>query len=246
MVFRFPAPAVPMIRALTLDLDDTLWAIAPVIELAEQALDAFLEQHCPAVRARYPIEAMRRLREQVAAAHPQLAHDFTAQRQLSLAIALAEGGADPALAEAAFDAFVAARNRVELFPEVAGALPRLGHGRRLAALTNGNADLGRIGLTVHFEFSLCARDHGAAKPSPCIFHAACARLDCDPREVLHVGDDPWHDVAGAAAAGMPSCWINRRGASWPAELPRPDLEVPDLAALADWLDAHAFPLRSTA
>jgi FMN hydrolase / 5-amino-6-(5-phospho-D-ribitylamino)uracil phosphatase len=235
-----------VIRALTLDLDDTLWAIAPVIEVAERALDAFLLQHCPEVAARYPLEAMRRLRERVAAEHPHLAHDFTAQRKLSLAIALAEGGADETLADAAFAAFITARNTVELYPDVGPALPRLKRNRRLAALTNGNADLGLIGLATHFEFTLGAREHGAAKPAVSIFHAACARLDCHPGDVLHVGDDPWMDVAGAAAAGMPSCWINRVGMDWPRELPRPDLEVTDLAALADWLDAANAPHRSTA
>jgi FMN hydrolase / 5-amino-6-(5-phospho-D-ribitylamino)uracil phosphatase len=235
-----------MIRALTLDLDDTLWAIAPVIDLAERALHDFLEQNCPAVVERYPIEAMRRLRERVASENPHLAHDFTAQRKLSLAIALGEGGVDLALAEAAFDAFIAARNRVELYPDVGPALPRLRRSRRLAALTNGNADLGMIGLGAHFEFTLGAREHGAAKPAASIFLAACERLQCDPCDVLHVGDDPFLDVAGAVAAGMPSCWINRTDARWPDALPRPDLEVPTLAALADWLDARDPSLRSTA
>ena len=64
--------------------------------------------------------------------------------------------------------------------------------------------------------------------------------------MLHVGDDPWLDVGGAAAAGMPSCWINRTGARWPDGLPRPDLEVTDLAALAEWLHAAAPERRSTA
>jgi len=34
------------IRAITLDLDDTLWPIWPVIERAEQALHEWLEAHC--------------------------------------------------------------------------------------------------------------------------------------------------------------------------------------------------------
>jgi FMN hydrolase / 5-amino-6-(5-phospho-D-ribitylamino)uracil phosphatase len=235
-----------VIRALTLDLDDTLWAIAPVIDAAERALHAHLEQHCPQVCERYSIEAMRALRERVAAENPHLAHDYSTQRWMSLTIALAEGGADPALADAAFEAFHAARNRVELFADVADALPRLRRGRRLAALTNGNADLTLIGLHAHFEFNLGAREHGAAKPSPCIFLAACERLGCRPEEVLHVGDDPWMDVDGARGAGMPSVWINRFGRRWPDGLPHPDLEVSDLTTLADWLDAGQLPQRRTA
>ncbi len=236
----------PVIRALTLDLDDTLWAIAPVIELAERALHDFLQQHCPQVCERYPLPAMRALRERIAMENPHLAHDFSAQRRLSLSIALADAGADPALLDHAFAAFFAARNRVELFADVGPGLQRLRRRRRLAALTNGNADLGLIGLAGHFEFCLGAREHGAAKPAASIYHAACERLDCRPDEVLHVGDDPWLDVAGAAGAGLPTCWINRTGARWPSELPRPDLEVADLGQLAEWLDRSHAPQRSTA
>jgi FMN hydrolase / 5-amino-6-(5-phospho-D-ribitylamino)uracil phosphatase len=245
-LFRHIACPPNVIRALTLDLDDTLWAITPVIEAAERALHAHLEQHCPQVCERFPLAAMRALRERVASENPHLAHDYSAQRRMSLAIALAEGGADPALAESAFDAFIAARNRVELYADVADALPRLRRRRRLAALTNGNADLALIGLQDHFEFSLAAREHGEAKPAASIFLAACSRLDCAPHEVLHVGDDPWLDVAGAAAAGMPSVWVNRGGQPWPDALPRPDLEVTDLNALADWLESGQSPLRRTA
>lgn len=226
-----------MIQALTLDLDDTLWAVGPVIERAEQALDAFLRERCPRTAQRYPLEAMRGLRERVALEHPQLAHDFSAQRRLSLQLALADCGDDVAHVDAAFEAFYAARNQVQLYPDVAAALPRLAATRPLAALTNGNADLTRIGLAAHFRFALGAREHGAAKPAPSIFHAACARLGLAPRQVLHVGDDPWLDVAGAAAAGLPTCWINRHGMRWPSELAPPDLAVADLAALADQLDS---------
>jgi putative hydrolase of the HAD superfamily len=44
-------------------------------------------------------------------------------------------------------------------------------------------------------------------------------------------------VAGARDAGLRTAWINRRGEPWPEALgPRPDLDLPDMAALADWLD----------
>ena len=55
-----------MIRALTLDLDDTLWAIAPVITRAEAAQHAYLREHCPRTAERYSIEGFRVLRETVA------------------------------------------------------------------------------------------------------------------------------------------------------------------------------------
>ena len=225
-----------MIRAITLDLDDTLWAVAPAILRAEQAVDDYLAQHCPATRERFPTVEMRRLRERIAAERPDLAHDFTTQRLLCLRHALEACGEDLAHAEAAFDAFFVERNRVDLYADVHGGLPALAERYPLAALTNGNADLAQIGLAEHFRFSLGAREHGAAKPDPSIFIAACARLARAPAEVLHVGDDPELDVAGAQRAGLRACWINRHDSRWPAHLAPPDLIARDLPELLSQLN----------
>ena len=96
----------------------------------------------------------------------------------------------------------------------------------------------------HFEVFVSAREHGHAKPDAPIFHATCERLGRAPAEVLHIGDDPLLDVAGARLAGLRSCWINREKQRWPANLPRPDLEFATLAGLADWLDAR-HPVTET-
>lgn len=173
--------------------------------------------------------------------NPHLAHDLSALRRLTLAHALRESEADEALLEPAFEAFYAARNQVECYPDSLDALQRLAARLPVAALSNGNADLERIGLARHFAFQLGAREHGAAKPDPGIFLAACERLGCAPAEVLHVGDHAEFDVAGAARAaraGLRACWLNRIGARWEREDLRPDLEFVTLTELADWLEAR--------
>ncbi len=232
-------------KAISLDLDDTLWPIWPVIERAEAALHEFLLERCPRTATRYPIAAMRQLREEIAAAHPQYAHDFTHQRKLSLAHALRTAGDDEEHVEDAFTAFYAARNAIEFYPDALPALERLAARWPLAALTNGNADLQRIGIADRFQVFVAARDTGHAKPDAPIFHATCERLGLQPGEVLHVGDDPLLDVVGAQGAGMIACWLNRRGERWPEQFAPPDLEFTTLSGLADWLDA-AHPHRESA
>lgn len=230
------------VHAITLDLDDTLWPVAPAIERAEAALDAWMQARAPRAALRWPIEERRALREQVEMEHPQLAHDFTAQRMITLERMLQETGDDTALVASAFEAYFAARCEVEHYDDSVAALERLAARVPLAAVSNGNACLRRIGLMHLFAFQLGAREHGAAKPAPSIFHAACAQLRCNPAQVLHVGDDVALDVVGAARAGLRTCWINRRDESgavreWPHRDVRPDLQFDTLAALADWLDA---------
>ena len=96
-----------------------------------------------------------------------------------------------------------------------------------------------VGIDAHFAFNLSACQHGVPKPDPGIFHAACARLGLAPHEVLHVGDHPHIDVAGAAAAGLRTCWIDRGDHAWPDGLPTADIRITSLAELADMLEASA-------
>ena len=240
---RYPARMRTPPVAISLDLDDTLWPIWPSIERAEQALDAFLRANCPRTAEAFPVHRMRRLREEVAAEHPQYAHDFTHQRKLSLQRALQLAGDDEVHAEPAFAAFHATRNQVDFYPDALDALRRIAARRPVAALTNGNADLALIGIDAHFHCFVRAREQGHAKPDAPIFHAACERLGVAPADVLHVGDDPLLDVHGAHRAGMRTCWINRREERWLAGVPRPDLEFATLSGLADWLDAHDTETR---
>jgi putative hydrolase of the HAD superfamily len=229
------------IAAITLDLDDTLWPIEPVIARAEERLDAWLKIHCPRAAAAYPIAAMRNLRERVAAENPHLSHDFTAQRCLSLRHALIPHGYGEAHVDAAFAEYYAARNEVDCYADVLPALERLAARYPLVSLSNGNADLRRIGLDRFFRFSVSARDCGVGKPAPAIFHAACAGLNLPTQAVLHVGDDAQLDVAGAHAAGLRSAWINRNGSAWAGAAP-PHISVRSLHELADCLlQAAASP-----
>ncbi len=227
------------ILALTLDLDDTLWPVLPALERADQAVDSWLRQHHPDVARAWPIAAMRELRMQVAAERLDLAHDFTTQRQLTLQQAFAACGVDDAPIEALWEIYFAARNSVELYPDSLPALQRITARWPLASLTNGNADLQRIGIHAHFAHHICARDSGVAKPDPRIFLAAAERLGVAPEQILHVGDDPAMDMAGARDAGLRTAWINRDGQAWPAGLgPPPELDLRDMTALADWLEAQ--------
>ena len=237
------------VHALTLDLDDTIWPVAPAIVRAEDALDAWLRAHAPRTAERWPLEARRQLRTWVDRQRPELAHDMTAQRLWMLERMFEQAGDDLALVEPAYDAYFAARCEVEHYDDSLAALERLARRVPLAALSNGNACLRTIGLIHLFRFQLGAREHGAAKPAPSIFQAACAQLGCKPSQVLHVGDDTRTDVLGAHRAGLRTCWINRpdeSGASrrWPHTEVRPDLEFTTLTALADWLDTvpHQEPI----
>ncbi|WP_428423025.1 HAD-IA family hydrolase [Methylibium sp.] len=225
---------IDKLRALTLDLDDTLWPIWPTIERAESVLLAWLQRHAPRVTERFDGVAMRSVREAVARERPEWAHDLGRLRRESIRRLLVAADEDEALADAAFEVFLAERQRVDLYADTLPALRRLAARWPLFALSNGNADLERIGIRRWFSGSLAARELGIGKPDGRIFAAACERLDCLPQEVLHVGDDLALDVHGALDAGLQAAWLRRDGGHDAAVAAR-CWQGRDLLALADRL-----------
>jgi HAD superfamily hydrolase (TIGR01549 family) len=203
------------IAAISLDLDDTLWPIAPTIERAEACLHAWFETHFPAVATAYPVPTMRALRERIWLENPALQHDFTTTRLMSLRVAMLPFGALEADVHVAFELFFDARNDVTLFPGALASLQSLAAHWPVVALTNGNADLSRIGLERYFHARIDARSFGAAKPDRGIFHAACAAVATAPKHMLHIGDHAHQDVFGALNAGMQAAWITAPNSEWP-------------------------------
>lgn len=228
------------IRAITIDLDDTLWPVQPAIEAAENRLHAWLSAHCPGVARVHSVESMRASRQRIAQFETHISHDLTEVRRRSLhRIIVGEGSYPDVYVERAMAEFLEHRNNVELFPDALPFLKRARESYPLVSVSNGNADLQRIGLADFFVGHVCARDVGAAKPDERVFREACQRLALDPERVLHIGDHPVQDILGAARVGMRTVWVNRTGAPWEQETPA-DREVASLEGVLDLL-----PLQRT-
>jgi putative hydrolase of the HAD superfamily len=215
------------ILGVTFDLDDTLYDNRPVLEHAECALYAWLTEHHPRVAERYDREALRSLRHEVLASAPALRHDVSALRKRALALAADRVGCDPALAEEGFRVFWQCRNRVALYGDVLPVLSQLRRRYVLGAITNGNADVGQIGLGRVFHFSICAAELGASKPEAPPFREALRRVGGEPCACVHVGDDALADIDGARCAGLRTVWLNRAGRPWDGGAP-PDAEIRSL------------------
>ena len=227
------------ITAITLDLDDTLWPVRPALVAAEQVLAGWLATRAPATAQGMPPAAMLALRAEVAAEHPHWSHDLSAIRLETIRRALRRHGEDPALAEEAFEVFFEARHAVTLYDDVLPALERLAARHRLVAVSNGNAELHRVGLDRFFAGgSVSARRHGVAKPDASIFLAACAAAGAAPHQVLHLGDDLVADVDGALAAGLHAGWICRPDGAHAGDAPRAGAHrFADMLAVVDALGA---------
>ena len=219
------------IRAITIDLDDTLWPIWPTISRAEAVLLDWLSHHAPATAALFSSPAqLRAIRVQMVTLRPDLQGDLSALRRESIRLALTQAGDAPALAEPAFEVFFAERQRVDLFADAHDTLAFLSARYPVVALSNGNADVHRIGIGHYFRASISASEFGVAKPDARIFHAAASAAQVLPHEVVHVGDDATMDARGALDAGMQAVWINTPNHPWPHDTP-PHATVGSLTAL---------------
>ena len=228
---------ISKIRAITLDLDDTLWPIWPTIERAEKALATWLGQQAPGAAAVFADpQARLAVREHVVRTQPEIGHDLSALRRESIRLALQRANEDTGLAEPAFEVFFAERMRVDLFDDARPALAFLAARFPVVALSNGNADVGRVGLGEFFVAGLSAREFGVGKPDPRIFYAAAATAGVAADAVLHVGDDAALDVLGALSAGMQTVWVNRSEHLWTHDV-HPHETVASLSALCDLLQA---------
>lgn len=223
------------ITCVTLDLDDTLWDCAPVIEGAEDRFHEWLDRIYPAIGEHYDRDALVAHRHDSYRLHPEMLHDFTYLRKKWLERLGQEFGHGDQLVETGFDVFWRARNAVELYDQVPEVLAALHARYHVGALTNGNADVHHIGIGHWFHFVVNAADAGSLKPAPEMFNVALLQAGVSPNEAVHVGDDPVNDVEGAAAVGMKTVWVNATGASWSGDGVAPDAEIKHVSELAEVL-----------
>lgn len=221
------------IALVTFDLDDTLWSVAPVMHGAEAALREWLAASAPKLGP-VPVEHLWLIRKRLLLLEPSLSHRLSELRRRILQLALREAGyADvqaEQLAEQGFQVFLHARHQVELFPEVHPTLEKLANRYCLGVITNGNADVRRLGLADYFHFALNAEDLGIGKPDPHPFNQALQRAGVAAHQAVHIGDHPGDDIAGALAAGLQAIWFNPQGKAWEGQQPA-DAEIRNLAEL---------------
>jgi 2-haloacid dehalogenase len=123
------------------------------------------------------------------------------------------------------------------YPEVPTMLQAIrGGGFKTAILSNGSpamlqAAVEAAGLAAQFDALLSVEAVGIFKPHPSVYRLPVERLGVAAARICFVSSNGW-DIAGAAHFGFRAVWVNR--AREPRErLPAgPEIELGDLAALA--------------
>ncbi|MBA3449736.1 MAG: HAD family hydrolase [Chloroflexia bacterium] len=134
---------------------------------------------------------------------------------------------------------------LNLFPEARKVLLAIRHlaterirprRRPMGIITNGPAEVQRaklelMGVFELVDFAVISEDFGVAKPDPAIFQEALHKAGSRADQAVYIGDSVEFDMTGARAAGIPSVWLNRYGASWSEMGWSPDRQIASLQEL---------------
>ncbi|EGQ7641664.1 5-amino-6-(5-phospho-D-ribitylamino)uracil phosphatase YigB [Vibrio cholerae] len=213
MLFYRPLASI---QALTFDLDDTLYDNRPVIKQVEEKVTEWLLSEHP-ITATRPLAWWLAMKRDIARRFPEQCHDVSQWRYLQVQHGLLElGYAQPEAEQAASETLEQVmrwRNQVDVPAETHRVLAQLAAKVPLIAITNGNVQIEKIGLSGYFQTVLRAGPDGRAKPYPDLFAQAAQQLQLEPRSILHVGDHLQTDVLGARQNGFQACWFNDQGQS---------------------------------
>lgn len=199
------------IKAMTFDLDDTLYDNRPVIENVEKEMVKWLYTQHP-ISSTVPLALWQQVKKDIAIANPDIRHDVTLWRQTQIETGLSQLGYTPDKAHRAakegIEHALWLRNQVDVPENTHNVMTQLAEKFPLVAITNGNVDPDKIGIGHYFKKVYKAGPDGRSKPYSDMFDASANYLNLARENILHVGDHLKTDVMGAKVAGFQACWSN--------------------------------------
>ena len=225
------------IKVISFDLDDTLWPIMPTILNAEKVTNNWIKENYPGVGSLLGSKDIIQIRDNLLKKNPDLINQLSKLRELSfIELGLLAGYTEEEakrMASSSFEIFFSERNNIVLYEGVEECLESLKKQYSLGVITNGNADLKKIGIDHYFDFNFSASDLNASKPDPVMFEAVKEFTGHESQQICHVGDHPINDVKASLDFGMKSIWYNGNKSEWPLS----DIQVLEVKYWSDLKEA---------
>jgi len=247
---------LPSIKAISFDLDDTLYSNKPVMLSIEKKMATHFahllvsHQHLLPSSDLLPSSVNTlnrafwdRFRKQALLNQPELVNDVVKIRLVTYCLGLKALGftADIAtqLAQQALDYFIGLRSDFTVPNSSKVLLETLSKHYPLVAITNGNVDTKVIGINQYFTATYHAgwQADGTLlkqKPAGDMFAVACKKLAITPKQLLHVGDCGRSDIIGALQAGCATAWLSCYDVGQPISV-LPHVELSDITQLQQLL-----------
>ena len=221
-------------KAISFDLDDTLYDNHPVIKKAETDFLVYLTstyQELEQLDAR----KLNLYKKLLIKENPALQHDVSLWRKEIIKRVMVVYGISMVnaikYAERALQKFLQLRSDFTVPPESILLLKELALHYPVVAITNGNVDIKQIGLDDAFQFVLKAGNGMNSKPDIALFQQAALALDIAVEDLLHVGDHLLTDVYGAQNNNAQAIWFNPKAKPLDKAKLLPTVEISDLKHL---------------
>ncbi len=217
-------------KAISFDLDDTLYSNYPVMTATDEKMVAYFSDFFSSqlLLAHLPKDTVFDhqfwwpFRQQALKVNPSLIHHVGEVRLVTYSIGLkALGLNDDAAEQAAKDAlhyFEQQRSDFIVPLAVHQLLNALQKKYPLVAISNGNVNTDKIGISKYFQYRFHAGDlvtkpsgertQLRQKPHADMFRLACDKLAIAPAQLLHIGDCGRADIQGAINAGCQTAWLS--------------------------------------
>jgi len=211
------------IKAISFDLDDTLYGNKPVMKAIEKKMIVYFT-NLAAIKGK--TSDQRKVldhrfwyyfRHQAILKQPDLAHDVVRVRLVTYRLGFISLGLSQHIAEqqaqAALDYFITLRSDFLVPEQSRKLLASLSQKYPLIAISNGNVDTKALGISHYFKHIYHAgwqADNTLLKQKPAgdMFSLACQHLAIQPSQLLHVGDCGRADILGALQAGCQTAWFS--------------------------------------
>lgn len=235
------------IKAISFDLDDTLYSNKPVMLAIEKKMITYFSGllHAAQHKLTKPVVNFNHqywypFRQQAISQQVNLAHDVVRVRLVTYRLGFEDLGFTSTIAQqmaqAALEYFISLRSDFTVPESSKQLLTNLSQKYPLVAITNGNVDTKALGIAQYFQHIYHAgwqsdEELLKQKPAKDMFALACDTLGIYPNELLHVGDCGRADIQGALTAGCQAAWLSCYDVGQPIKV-LPHIEITALSQLA--------------
>ena len=244
------------IKAISFDLDDTLYNNRPVMLAIEKKMVKYFTEKFASLLPDFTLEPKpifnrqfwAPYRQQAIKIQPDLTHDVVKIRyetyRLGLLAFNLSAEESEKEAQAGLDYFISLRSDFTVPKASHELLASLAKKFPLVAISNGNVNTKSLGIDHYFQHIYHAGfqpidSHNKSeyllrqKPAVDMFTLVCAQLAIPSEQLLHVGDCGFADIHGALNAGCQAAWLPQYGVGKPLQqIPHIELaQVSDLLQL---------------
>ena len=213
-----PIKKMSSIQLITFDLDDTFWDIKSTIINAEMNSRKWSEDRIGEKIEWGTFEDFMKIRNELVKEDTSLEYDLGMLRKKTIAHHTKKFFKDAndlnEFIEDAYIFFLEERHKVTFYDDVVSVLEQLSAEYKLGVLTNGNADVNKLGIGHLFDFSISSMDVKSNKPDKAHFVKARDLSQIDFKNTLHVGDHQVNDILGARKLGINTMWFNLKNLDW--------------------------------